>query len=360
MPVLTETIIDLLDRHTAVEQFGAKAKSAAGMSFTTAAGVAKVHARLREQGRIDLTTPPAPTAIRRLVPGYADHKFWHRVLESRDVTTYAAVAWEQLLPVIAEPAFRVSIAPDTARTWRASPVPRALVYPFGWSNWLSIRITGDHSLRDLVGLVTSLFESSSLQIDVPRRDTGIRGLFDDLSRAVRGNVFSNPKLADKDPQDVMIVTTVLAKHGGSPSIQALSPDDRENILKLVRPSGPGLASLTGHVFQPDKLRPLEYIVFDDTGWFIWNERLLAPEDRNRQYLRCYHNNTVRALAHARQLEGLLRVALTSDKRPAVLRQILRTAVGQLEEPIYRNASLREFVASKHVEQLLQKARRLSV
>ena len=357
MAILTESIVDLLDRHTAVEHFTRPSKGAAPTALATRNAVSKLHDGFRAAKALPLTATSTP-GIRRLKAAYEGDKYWNRVLASRNVDRYPDLAWEELLAVVAEPAFRVSLPAAAEQAWRASPVPQALVYPFGWSGWLSIRVTGTHSLQDLSALVTSLFDARPLHVDGSQRTLGIRELFDEMSTAVRKDVFSNPNLLDRDSSDVMVVTTVLAKHGGSASIRALSTADRDSILKLVRPTGPALTSTTGHVFQTNTQNPLDYIVFDKNGWFIWNEKLLVPENRNRQHLRCYHNNTVRSLAHARHLEGLLRIGVALKKRSASLSEILNTAVQQLGTSKYRNASLLEYVGSESVQKLLTDARQV--
>lgn len=350
--ILTETIIDVLDRHTAIGHFRGKSAGKTGLAMRTASDVLLLHERISEVGTIDLNQ----SGIRRLVAGYENHKYWHRTLESQQVDSYPAKAWQQLLPVVAEPNLFVSFAAAPSPDWRASPVPRAIVYPFGWSCWLSIRITGNHTLQDLATMVRSLFDAKPLNVQgAPPQNVGVPGLFNLMSSAVRRDVFGNDMLSDTDSQDIMIVTTILAKHGGSPSIDALTKQEADSILALVRPTGSKLSSLQGHVFRWDPTNPLEYIAFDDVGWFIWIESLLAPEGRNRQHLRCYHNNTVRSLAHARHLEQLLRVGLSEKKRPNTLSALMRSAFDQLDEPTYRNASLLEFIASKRVTKVLKKA-----
>jgi len=110
MAVLTETIVELLDRHTAIDQFRNKPKASLGLSMISAADVRKLHESIREHGAIDIRNPTESPGIRRLLPGYENHKFWHRVLGSRNFDAYASMAWEQLLPILAEPAFRVAFA----------------------------------------------------------------------------------------------------------------------------------------------------------------------------------------------------------------------------------------------------------
>jgi len=60
--------------------------------------------------------------------------------------------------------------------------------------------------------VTGLFETNSLHIVGADKAVGARGVFDRMSTAVRRDLFSNTELVDTDTQEIMVVTTVLAKH----------------------------------------------------------------------------------------------------------------------------------------------------
>lgn len=347
MSVLTETIIEIADRHTILDPFQSKTHTEP-LQIWSAKEYVALHRLLAERSAI--AWPDADSAavagLKSLRPGYEDHKYWHRALSSAFVSSYPEMAWQELLPILGIPACRVECPAPAKAAYRISPVMRALIYPFGWSAWLSLRVTGAHSLQDLDNLVQSFFTANTLSMTPPGRTVSVKQAFTLVGAGIRDGVFG--KAHDVDPQDVVIVTTVLAKHGGSPPLGGMSSADEASMLRLVRPVGPKLKSIEGHVYRVDPDASLEYIVYDDHGRFVWLEHLLDAVYLNHSHLRCYHNNTFRSFVHAWQLHGLLDVGLKIKKAPAAVAGLMSTAKRHLSAPTYRNASLHEYLLTRDV------------
>jgi hypothetical protein len=349
MPVLTETIIDCADRHTIFAHFAETAAASPASSLTSGESYVRLHERLLAREVADTW------GFRRLRPAYEDNKFWHRALASRLVQTYPTMAWRRSLPLVGDFSVRAEHIAEPGQAFRVSPVPRVMIYPFGFSAWVSIRVLGDHTLQDLADLVQGLFAKKAFDVPAEKTRMTVVDLFDRIASDVRRNLFGNPTISDLDTQDVAVFTTVLAKHGGSPAVGGMSAADEGNILRLVRPTGLPIKGLEHHVYRMSTSDPLEYLIFDDYGRFIWLEHLLLPHERNREHLQCYHANTFRSFMQAWHAHGLLHEALRVKERKEEISQLMAAALTWLDEPNYRNASLREYVQMPKVASVLKQA-----
>jgi len=359
MSILTETMIDMADRHVVLGPFQVK-KQAGPFEIWKKKSYVALHRQLFDMGAIPWPKSAGPSAgLKRLRAGYEDHKYWQRLLSSAFPQSYPTFAWQESLPILATADVRFDFPTTTSAAYRISPVMRAFIYPFGWSVWLSLRVTGEHSLQDLNSLVQSLVSAKPLVTGSPSKKVGLKEALTSVGAGIKSAVFGGAN--DVDTQDVLIVTTVLAKHGGSPSPGGMSAADQGSILRLVRPTGPPLTSLHGHIYQLNAAStPLEYIVYDEHGSFIWLEHLLDPIDLNHAHLRCYHNNTFRSLTQAWHMQGLLERGLQLPKLPAALKELMSTARRQLLSPAYENASLHEYLRTKRVVDVLALALKAKV
>jgi hypothetical protein len=301
----------------------------------------------------------------RLEAGYSANTYWSRLFHTTEVDTYQYWTWDKLVPIHAYLAERPQWIEDAHRAFKVSPIVRVLLYPFGWSTWVSLLVTRSHALHDIAELnqrclKEPVFRWRGLQVSVNR-------LFQEVAADIRTDVFGKDDAELADPLDVISVTTVLAKHGGSPALGGLSKSERQELLGTVRPPGaPTKDDLDGHVYRIDPDSNTEYILHNRNRRFIWLEHLLSPVGRNQQHLRCYHENTFRSLLHACHCTTLLSAASKAHTRRRIanteLLLLLRSAIAVVEDPPlerpgrYKNASLVEFWVNPATVAIVRKAR----
>src|SRR4029077_19399277 len=102
---------------------------------------------------------------------------------------------------------------------------------------ISILITGEHGIKDVVSLVVQLFNAKAFQLSGGRDLLGLQGLFDYMSEGVRADAFKGSETQDNEASDTALVVTALSKHGGSPALGALGADGQKQMRSLVRPVG---------------------------------------------------------------------------------------------------------------------------
>lgn len=342
MTTLTESIIELADRHTVLYHLNTGSGGAA-LPLSSEDEYADLYGHLAASpGGSDcaeLNAAKSAVLLRRLRVAYRYNRYWNRYLGGApDLSVLPELAWPAFLPIEASVGLWMDVRVDPAAGFRVSPIPRVLIYPFGWSAWISLRVTGAHSLEDLSSLVQSLSSQPSFVVGEDARRMSLNGVFRKISEGVQSDAFIGRKTRPKDAQELISVVTVLAKHGGSPSAGALSEEDRERMGRIVQPTGAPKRLKDERIYRFDG-STLDYLVIDDYGRFLWLERLLAPVGKNRQKLQCYHKNTFRSLVHGLHLQALLDEAVLERKVSDTLRDLAEAALGQLEAPRYRNATL---------------------
>jgi hypothetical protein len=254
----------------------------------------------------------------------------------------------------------VEFTPQTKFNFRVSPVPRVLLYPFGWSNWLSLRLKGEFGLEDLANFNASLFADKSLQLAGSAGQasmSSVREIFAKMSEGVRVDAFGATQTEDFAPEVPVVVTTVLEKYGGKLALNGLDSKGVQALLRVVKPEGPPPAGkLMNHVHRLEPTDQEKYVVMNNYGRFVWLEDRLAPEDRNYQHLRCYHNNTFNSLLHARHLYQLLTQAVKLKTLSTSLTELADKANAYLISPsdYYENASLRSFLLAPSVADVRKK------
>jgi len=355
MTTLTETRIDIADRHTTLCLFAAGKKSKKKNTSILGLGTEESYTDLyiqADQKKVtyaSLNDGKAGKILDKIFRVYGPEKYWKKSLGFQPGPSSA---WTEGLPLQASFVSRIRVAPPSGFTAKVSPVPQVLLYPFGWSSWISLLVVGEHTLEELALLVDHLFNQRSFNIEGVSDAKSLQGLLDDISRDIRSDAFCGTETKDSEANDKAIVTTVLAKHGGAPALGALSQLDQKTLKRMVRPAGPEtLQAFEKLVFKRDELN---YVVYDQMGRFIWLDQLLRPEGRNHQNLECHHNNSFRSLVQAWQFEGLLTAASAGLrlKQPAALQGLVATARRHLEEPRFENATLRAFLESKDVHSAL--------
>ena len=80
-------------------------------------------------------------------------------------TSVAWLVWPEALPLEATITRRVEVTPPAGFGAKLRLVPRVLLYPFGWSTWISLQITGEHRIDGLGALVAHLFGDMAFHHD---------------------------------------------------------------------------------------------------------------------------------------------------------------------------------------------------
>jgi hypothetical protein len=349
MPTLTETRIEIAERHISLCPFAAKAKPA--LPLGDSAGYTDLYAKV-EQGGLNYASLSGTSGkiLDKLLPVYKNHKYWKRYLNANPS---ARDTWSAALPLQATLAERIEVVSRATFTAKISPIPRVLIYPFGWSTWISLRISGDHTLEQLADFEGYLFAEKCIRV-LPAGDLmTINGFLDHVSRGIRTDAFCGAQTRDASGTNKAIVITVLAKHGGSLALGALDGPAQNRFKQMVRPEGPmSRRSFDKLAFRVDPESDMNYMVIDELGRFIWMERLLDPEDRNHEWLGCYHQNSFMALVQAWHFEGLLTEARKSKPKGRPIKEILEAARNALQYPTFRNASLKGLLELDSVNNVL--------
>jgi hypothetical protein len=361
MATLTETRIEIADRHTTLCHFTAGKKTKRVMMLGNSDGynglydkaaVAKGDAKDEANG-LDYASQfsSAGKILAKLLPIYKNTKYWKRYL---NCDPFTANIWRAALPLHATISERIEVTPPAGFTAKIRPAPSVLIYPFGWSTWVSIRITGEHTLEQLAALEEHLFTQKCIQVGSAGTPVALQSFLDHVGEGIRADAFCNAETRDAGGTNKAVVITVLEKHGGSLSLGALD-DNAQNMLKrMVRPEGaPSRRSFDQLVFHVDAGSDLNYMVIDELGRFIWMERLLSPEDRNHQWLNCYHHNSFISLVQAWHFEGLLTEGGNLKLKPKPLEELLAAAKKGLTSPTFTNASLKGFLELSKVKSLLE-------
>lgn len=366
MVKLTDTMVDLADCHTTLYYLGAKAPDGAPLPLHAEGVYRDLYKSISPPASkrcADLRPDHSSAVLDKLSPAYRDNKYWHRYMATRNYGSYAAAAWRNLVPFAATLKARVEFAPDPAFAFKVSPVPRVLVYPFGWTTWLSLRLVGEYGLPDLAAFMERLFDDHAkpFRVVAPGQapaPLSLRGFFDLVAQGVRGDAFGGDD-TDTDSQDFVTVVTVLAKHGGSLSLGALDDEAQKLLRRIVSPDGPPPSSpFDEHVYRVVPESEVEYVVAEKYGRFIWLNELLRSEDRNRQKLHCHHNNTLTSLVQALHLRELIDEGVKRKPLPETLKAVLESAKDRLTEPRYRNASLVLFLGDESVKESVDKIEKL--
>jgi hypothetical protein len=364
MITLTETMVDIADCHTTLFYLSGQQPPA---SHSISLGLKDQFDQLHSSVKGDGTTayadvfPGQPaTIVDKVRHAYEPNKYWRRYADNDDFPTYGVEPWNQLLPLLLSLNSHIKFVNDGSFKMKVSPVPRVLLYPFGWSTWLSLRLTGPHTLPDLSKLVQYVFNQKAFEIDGGAGPVTLRDYFRTVASGVRPDIFGGLNTQDISSQDLITVTTVIAKNGGSPAFKSLQPPDSDDLLRIVKPEGPppkkGFQSYVHYLSATDQL---EVVIMDELSRFIWLEHLLKPVGRNRVWVSCYHANSVRTLVHALQMHRLIqRAGKKKIDLSAPLLELLETAHTQLTSPGYRNVSLRAFLETDDVKASIKKVENL--
>lgn len=344
MTQLTETIIDIADCHTTLYYLsGAQPPAVAPLPFGTRDEYIALHQNLASPipiGYADVRPGHTGVVLDKLWPAYEDEQYWHRYLGATPFNSYPKSAWKDMLPIKARLTTRVEFVNDGEFSFTVRPIPRVILYPFGWSACVSLRLTGEHTLDELSAFMQHLFAKKVFRRvpphaapeKPPAAARSLREFFGDVAEGVRVDAFGADETNDGALyDDVVSVVTVLAKHGGnSPSPGALNEGDENTLRRIAKPVG-ALSKdpfAEHHYVRSDD--ELGYVVAEGHGRFIWMDSLLRPTAHNRQHLRCHHNNTFLALVQSLHLYRLLHAASKEEPVSPALSAVLKRAAERLK------------------------------
>jgi hypothetical protein len=360
MTTLTETAIELADCHTTLYYLGAKAPQPATLPLGTEEDYNAFYKKVATPARVTYEdiSGQAGTILGKLSVVYKKNTYWNSFFGTGQLEAYPGLAWKFILPVSCSLKARITFIPDARFKFKVRLIPRALVYPCGWSTWVSLLLNGPHTLEDLAAFNQQLFDGKPFRLDrdpalapLPPSSYSLSQLFEHVADGVRKDVFGAIKAKDFAPRDAVVVTTVRAKHGGILSIDGLNKDQEGQLLRIVKPDGPPLqGAAKDYAYRFERNSSLKYMVIDNYGRFTWMDDLLQPVDRNYQHLCCYHNNTFFSLVQARHLYQLLTQAARLKTLSNPLAELTDMADENLSSPsyYYENASLRAFLRATAV------------
>lgn len=377
MTTLTKTRIDIADRHTSLYFFKKKPADPDPLGMGGSSEYQALYRKIAQahQMQYQNLTGKVGTILAKLLPLTPDDpdkplKYWLWYLGRGPAPDDA---WEEAIPLSAIPNHRLEIQLPAGFSAKAklSTVPQILLYPFGWSTWISCLITGEHALEDLVSLVAQLFQQRAIKISGSSNLLGLSDYFDLIAKGTRADAFGGPQTKDRREVVPALVVTIIEKNSGSPNLGGIGPAEEQQLQSLVRPLGPRSDGLPAEmVFRYPKraLPDLNYLLSDQMGRFIWKEELLDPTGTNQMKLECYHHNSFRSLIQAWHFYGL--VAYSSDdgllqrwgqskaqsaktgnaqSQDDALESLMTTAFRRLDNFHYHNACVRAFLDMDEVK-----------
>ena len=388
MTTLTKTRIDIADRHTSLYFFKKKPTDPDPLGMGGSGEYQALYEKIAQARRMQYqnVTGKAGTILEKLLPLTPNDpnkplKYWLWYLGRGPAPDDA---WQEAIPLSAIPNHRLEIQLPAGFSAKAklSPERQILLYPFGWSTWISCLITGEHALGDLVSLVAQLFQQKSIKISSSANPLRLSDYFDLIANGIRADAFGGAQTKDRREVVPTLVMTILEKTGSSPSLGGIGMAEEQQLQSLVRPLGPRLNGLPAEmVFRyPKSERPnLNYLLSDQMGRFIWKEELLDPTGTNQMKLECYHHNSFRSLIQAWHFYGLVayssddgllqqwgtskaQSAKTGNVQPLddALKSLLTTAFRRLDNFHYHNASLRAFLDMEEVKKQTAASRQEAV
>jgi hypothetical protein len=364
MVTIQESFIELVDLNTSLIHL-----SSVPPGGTLRLSTSDEYRTLYQQIASDPTAYAAQTdgpreILRQLKPSYHPNKYWRRYYNSSEVDTYCNSVWERLVPIEARLKLRLTALPGALAKVKVSPVPRVLLYPFGWSTWISLRILGRHDLTALAALLRRFLREPAYELSpstTPAQDS--QGIFAQIGKGVWKDAFGGGEKTAASPLEVLSITTVLDKSGGGPSLLALEKEETAALTALVAPDHSGKDHLPSDAIQylPQGQKGTDFVLQKGTSVFLWADHLLKSQGQNRQRLYCYHHNTLLSLIHAWQLTAFLSQASRSKDRTSALEDLVSAAVEQIDQQLakgdgYRNLPLLSYLQRDNVQNILKKAR----
>lgn len=354
-PTIKEAIIELADCNTSLIHLGSNPPGGP-LRLATENEYLDLYQRLASGPTdYDVLAGQPGEVLGRLKPAYHDNKYWRSYYNS-GADTYCDFAWKKLVPIEAALKRRLTASAGDIAKVRVSPVPRVLLYPFGWSTWISLRILGEHSLPALAALLQRFLQEPAYTLAPDKPPKTCTQVFEEVGKSVWMDAFGGGKNTAFRTLDVLSVTTVLDKYNGAPSLGALSPDEKAALATLISdqtPAGGFPPEVVHGLRQGGKNKGiLDYALQKGYAVFIWADHRLKSVGRNHQHLRCYHNNTFLSLLHAWQLTAFLDQASDSEERSEALDELVKAAMKQINRQLvkkggYRNICLLSYLQHHH-------------
>jgi hypothetical protein len=357
MTMFKEVMVEVADCHTSLYHLGATPPAKPPLPLTDASSYVSLYSQIAAAKAVpyaDISKQPG-VLLKKLSPIYRKNHYWHHFFGIGDLAQYPGRAWDSLVPIHCTINPHVGVGLGGKSTIAVSPIPYVVLYPFGWSNCLSLRLRGDFSLQDLADFNTGLFTTKSLSISAdgqPATPVSVSDLFDKMSEGVRADAFGGTLAYDFAPQEPIVVTTIMESYGGNLKLNGLSANEVQALLRVVKPVSPlPSGQLTDYVHRLQPGDKEKYVIMVNYGRFTWMQDKLVSTGRNRQHLRCNHNNTFHSLVHARHLYQLLTQVVNLDALPASLSVLAKKAGDGLTfpSPYYKSASLRGFLLDPVVD-----------
>jgi hypothetical protein len=350
MLTLTKTLLDIADCNITQHYLG-DAAADDPLAFSRAESYNALYARIavRRTPYEDIRGV-AGEALDQLRGTWSTNAFWTRYFGEGDKEFFPPLAWDQVVPIAGTLKERVEIVLPDGFDLQISPVPSVLLYPFGWSTWISFRIAGDHTLGQLAALIEHLTEGAAFRPSgEPAKPLTLMQYLNRVGRGVRNDAFGGKNVAVFNPQNTLAVTTVVGKHRGSLSLGALTQDQEAALKQIVRSAGATPAKDLAVALPRGASELVDFVLHDGLSWFLWAEHLLKPSERFASQLGCYHNNTFRSLQHVWLLQTLLERALRIKTWSAALSDLAARVTTLLGDPSYKNVSMLDFLGrEEHV------------
>ena len=181
--ILNESIVDVADQHTILDHIGKKVairgkktrsnsrpaqrkSPVAPLPFETQKSYCNLLARMDGKAIAYSDVHGSDgTVLARLRPAYVKDKFWLRLVPRTDIKRFPSFSWGRLLPIQGTLMKKVTFVPNPNWPQKFSPVPRVLLYPFGWSTSLSVMVSRPHSIHDLADFLEHLFTGACLLVE---------------------------------------------------------------------------------------------------------------------------------------------------------------------------------------------------
>lgn len=363
--MFAKTRVEIADFHTTLSYFDKTQQDAGVLPLGTQSSYGDLYQRVCVQPRgleyREASGGKAGKVFLRLEPFFTYDNFWIRYLETREYSMYPLLAWEYQVPLQVSLSSRVEYIPDPRFPCKVSPIITVVLFPFGWSTWLSLLVTGDHDLMSLSSFVEHVFNDMAFKLSGNPAELRLERLFKSIATGTMSDAFKGRATRERTILESLVTVTVLGKQRGTLASGGLSPKAEQALQRIVRPTGvPGYSAFQKQVhklnIKPED-DPLYHFMFtDDFGRFTWYRRLLEGNKWDLKHLECYHNNIFRSFLLAfhqiRLLESALRVR--KELQPE-LHRLVEYAVYNLKDPTYRNKSLKYLFEREDVKKTLAAA-----
>ena len=329
MVKLTETRIEIADRHTALYHLaGINPPVDASLTLGDEVGYCDLYTKVTQAGRMPFAPKSGAAAIlNKLLPVDKSRRLWTRYADGKLLPDNV---WPYAIPLLASLNRRVSvIAPDNF-TAKIKPLPQIFLFPFGWSTWISLHVTGEHTIAQLRALSDHLFTRKAFQLSGEAAPLSLQKLLGVIADGVRSDAFAGGSKGDLQSEETIALTTVFAKSGGSPALSALDQAQQNELMAIARPGLPFSRPFSAFQWNPNDT--LNYVVINGMGRLIWMERLLPPEGSNHYRLGLYHENSLAGMVQAWNYEGLLQAAAGAANHTTRLKELVDQAQERLKDP----------------------------